>query len=264
MKVAPWVAVGAVALGLGSACGGDSHTSWGGSSGSSGIAAGAPNGMSGKGGNGGSAGAGLSGSSAGGRATAGEGGRAQSGAASIGGAEGGAEAVNIGGDGVTGGAGGEVGTAGAGGAPPSDGGAAGSESAAGAGGEGGGYTHEPPLECELDPPKPTLLPACQPSATTNPCSACLQASCCSEWKACYGEAPNSVCGYDPDPEVLGQMDCLYSCYLFNDPDDTDDPDQILEYCADQCKGGCPYLDPLTIELVACGKDECVEECFPFY
>ncbi|RYZ08464.1 MAG: hypothetical protein EOO73_08440 [Myxococcales bacterium] len=264
MKVAPWVAVGAVALGLASACGGDSDTTWeGDSAGSSGTAGGAQNGVSGKGGSAGFAGTPLSGSSAGGRAMTGEGGMAHSGGAGRA-----AESGGAGGEAAAGSAGGEAEAGGGGGAPPSAGGAAGSGSAAGAGAGGaggdggdGGDGGEGPLDCEQEAPEPTQLPSCQPSAAAEPCSACLKDRCCLEWQACYGKAPKSVCGYGAAPNAPGQMDCVRECYLDGYPASAD-PDEVLLTCAETCAGACVYVAKVTNELVACGRYECADECFP--
>jgi hypothetical protein len=152
----------------------------------------------------------------------------------------------------------------------------GGTSSAGTGGTGGsGGTTAPGEEIGLcqadDDPEPTDLPNCDPDAKdeTDACRKCMRASCCSEWKTCYGSEPRTACGWGADPtdDFEGQYDCIRNCYVvkLNEDPSREEP-AIIEDCSFECLKQCDEADGLPMDstsaLVECTTMSCNDVCFP--
>lgn len=141
----------------------------------------------------------------------------------------------------------------------------------GTGGTGGTPTEEVGLCLDEDgvDPQPTELPSCAPDDkdATDACRKCLRASCCEEWKTCYGGEPRTACGWGADAadDYEGQFDCIRSCYLEKLETTNDSEDMIKYDCSFECLKQCDADGlPLqaTSDVLDCASASCNDECFP--
>lgn len=172
------------------------------------------------------------------------------------------------------GGGGKGGTSTAGstsGGSTSAGTSAGGSATGGSGGTGGTPTEEVGLclDEEGADPQPTVLPSCAPDDkdATDDCRKCLRASCCEEWRTCYGDEPRTACGWGADAadDYEGQFDCVRSCYLEKLETTNDSEDMIKYDCSFECLKQCDADGlPLqaTSDVLDCATASCNDECFP--
>jgi hypothetical protein len=172
---------------------------------------------------------------------------------------------------TTGGAG-SSGTAGTAGTTSGNGGSAGTSTTAGTGGTGGTGVDENVGICMgNDDPEPTELPNCDPDDKDDDdaCRKCMRATCCTEWKTCYGDSPHIACGWGADPadDYEGQFDCIRNCYAEKIETAPDDESKIKEDCSFECLKQCDsdgVIMDATNDLLSCvGEDfDCNATCFP--
>jgi hypothetical protein len=96
------------------------------------------------------------------------------------------------------------------------------------------------------------------------CRKCLKTNCATAWSTCYGEAPTAACGYGSTEDAPGQFECIRTCFL--DDMSADDTETILSNCESQCLDQCADKDQGfatadTQELLGCGQESCLVECF---
>jgi len=145
------------------------------------------------------------------------------------------------------------GASGTGGAPSGTGGTTGgSGGAAGstggtAGGSGGGCTDTPgtPGSCVNTDP-------------TNPCGACIEQSCCSEWQACTATAPDSACSAGA-PDGSGEIFCFQNCLMAAGTSDSATQSSCRASCA---TGSCGDVTPTTAGVIDCWNANCAAYCMP--
>jgi len=170
---------------------------------------------------------------------------------------------------TTGGKSSTAGTGGSATAGTSAGGKGGSATAgSSAGGEGGAASDYVPGVCDDDlavpsMPRDTTLNA-DDETPQYACRKCLKVSCEDAWATCYGEKPTSACGYGSTEDAPGQFECIRSCFV--DDMSGDDTETVLSKCEDMCLDQCADKDQGfatgdTQELLGCGQDKCLAECF---
>ena len=162
-------------------------------------------------------------------------------------------------------------TAGSGGSAAAGKSAGGSSGSATAGASAGGQAGEGgaayvPGVCDDDlavpshPRDTTIIP----DDDNFPCRKCLKMGCEDAWATCYGDTPTSACGYGSTPDSLGQFECIRSCFVKDTS--ADDAETVLGKCEQQCLDQCADKDQGfatsdTQELLGCGQDHCLAECF---
>jgi hypothetical protein len=132
-----------------------------------------------------------------------------------------------------------------------------------AGGEGGSPDTYVPGVCEgLE--TPSMLRDATVTAADDefPCRKCLKMQCKEEWSTCYGEAPTSACGSGSTEDAKGQFECIRSC--FTKDTSGDDAETVLGNCEGMCLDQCEddgFATTDTQDLLGCGQDKCLAECF---
>lgn len=183
--------------------------------------------------------------------------------------DGGEGNTSEGGEPSTSGGSSSAGKGGTGGSAAGTGGStAGTSTAGGEGGGGGTAVTYVPGKCEADLATPSMEPSCDDErANEDPCRACLRTKACTSWKACYGTAPTTACGFGPAENDGGQMGCILGCFFENKAGETD-PDALFADCAGGCALQCDDVDQgvimgTTNDLAGEAYSKCNAECFPF-
>ena len=142
----------------------------------------------------------------------------------------------------------------------------------GSAGAGGEAPTEMVGLCDADAATSATLPSCAPDDkdSADACRKCMRASCCDQWKTCFGSDPHNACGWgnSPSDDYEGQFDCVRNCYQAaidagGDPND----DNVIADCSFQCTKQCDDVDmgfptQATQDLIECSKKSCNDDCFP--
>jgi hypothetical protein len=221
-------------------------------------------GSSGKSGSAGKPTGGSSGDDAGGNTTGGgssggspEGGSVASGGASATPGEGGEAGASEGGTGN----GATAGLAGRGGSATG-----GTSNSGGTGGTSGASGNAPMCDPATGELENTPYPTCAPRSSTDPCELCIEASCCTESKTCYGYNPGNVCGWGGPTSGtyggLGEIDCYVQCAREYVSATGYYDDGVATACVPACTTpGCGLIGNATQDLVVCLENNCETECF---
>jgi hypothetical protein len=125
-------------------------------------------------------------------------------------------------------------------------------------------------EPECDPDEGNLVntdyPNCEPSDPMDDCETCVETSCCTQSRVCYGYNPGNVCGYGgPLTGMyadLNEWDCYRFCAEIESDESGAYDDAVKETCAAECATVmCGLIGNATNELIECADTNCEEQCY---